>query len=97
MKRELVTLLLLPFGCHVTVNVLWLCLTDPGVGLQFVIVFYPDFFYIRRSNNLHLNNLVGPAPQMIYATGHSQCPFDSREEDFERLSANLNMAVILAL
>ena len=37
-KRELVTLLLLSYGCLVTVNVLWLLLTVPWVGLQCVIV-----------------------------------------------------------
>ena len=41
-KRELVTLLLLSFGCLVTVNVLWLSLTVPWVGLQYVIVVVPD-------------------------------------------------------
>ena len=34
-KRELVALLLLSFGCLVVVNVLWLFLTVPLVGLQF--------------------------------------------------------------
>ena len=32
-KRELVALLLLSFGCLVTVNVLWLLLAVPWVGL----------------------------------------------------------------
>ena len=41
-KRELVALLLLSFGCLVTINVLWLFLTVPWVGLQFVIVVFPD-------------------------------------------------------
>ena len=38
----LVALLLLSFGCLVTVNVLWLFLTMPWVGLQFVSVVFPD-------------------------------------------------------
>ena len=38
---ELVALLLLSFGCLVTVNVLWLFLRMPWVGLQFVIVVFP--------------------------------------------------------
>ena len=45
-KRELVALLLLSFGCLVTVNVLWLFLMVPWVGLQFVIVVFPDHTYL---------------------------------------------------
>ena len=37
-KRELVALLLLSFVCLVTVNVLWLFLTVPSVGLQCVVM-----------------------------------------------------------
>ena len=36
-KRELAVLLLLSFRCLVTVNVLWLFLTVPWVGLQCII------------------------------------------------------------
>ena len=42
-KRELVALLLLSFGCLVTVNVLWLFLTVPCVGLQCWFVVFPDY------------------------------------------------------
>ena len=38
----LVALLLLSFGCLVPLNVLWVFLTTPRVGLQFVIVVFPD-------------------------------------------------------
>ena len=41
-KRELFALLLLSFGCLVTVNVLYLFPTMLWVGLQFVIVVFPD-------------------------------------------------------
>ena len=41
-KRKLVALLLLSYRCLVTVNVLWLFLTMPWVGLQCVIVVFPD-------------------------------------------------------
>ena len=41
-NRELVALLLLSFGCLVTVNILWPFLTVPWVGLQCVIVVLPD-------------------------------------------------------
>ena len=37
-KRELLALLLLSYGCCVTVNVMWLFLRVPRVGLQCVIV-----------------------------------------------------------
>ena len=42
-KRELVAMLLLSFLCLVTVNVLWLFLIVAWVGLQFVIVVFPDY------------------------------------------------------
>ena len=45
-KRELITLLLLSFGCLLTVNVPWLFLTVPWVGLQCVIVVFPDHAHI---------------------------------------------------
>ena len=52
-KRELADLLLLSFGCLVTVNVMWLFLTVPWVGLQFV---FPDhtylLFYINDDSRL---------------------------------------------
>ena len=41
-KKELVALLLLSFGCNVTVNVLWLFFTMPWVRLRFVVVVFPD-------------------------------------------------------
>ena len=40
--RGLVDLLLLSFGCLVIVDVLWLFLTLPWVGLRCVIVAFPD-------------------------------------------------------
>ena len=41
-KRKLADLLLLSYRCLVTVNVLWLLLMVPWVGLQSVIVVFPD-------------------------------------------------------
>ena len=41
-KRKLVALLLLSYRCIVTINVLWLFLTVQWVGLQHVIVVFPD-------------------------------------------------------
>ena len=45
-KRELVDLLLLSYGCLVTVNGLWLFLTVPWVGLQCVIMVLPDHTHL---------------------------------------------------
>ena len=45
-KRKLVALLLLYYRCLVTVNVLWLFLTVPRVGLQCVIVVFSDHTHL---------------------------------------------------
>ena len=45
-KRKLVTLLVLSYRCIVTINVLWLFLMVPGVGLQSVIVVFPDHTHL---------------------------------------------------
>ena len=41
-NRELAAFILLSYICLFTVNVLWLFLTMPWVGLQCVIVVFPD-------------------------------------------------------
>ena len=48
-KRKLVALLLLSYRCIVFINVLWLFLTAPWVGLQCEIVVFPDHtnFFLR--------------------------------------------------
>ena len=46
MKRKLVALLLLSNRCIVTINVLWLFLTAPWIGLQCVIVVFPDLAHL---------------------------------------------------
>ena len=45
-KKELVALPLLSFRCLDTVNVLWLFLTVPWVGLQCVIDVFPDHIHL---------------------------------------------------
>ena len=45
-KRKLVALLLLSYRCIVTINVLWLFLTMPWVGLQYMIVVFPDHTHL---------------------------------------------------
>ena len=44
-KRKLIDFLLLAYICLVTVNILWFFLRVPWVGLQCVIVVYPDYSY----------------------------------------------------
>ena len=46
MNRKLAALLLLFYKCIVTINVLWLFLTVPWVGLQCVIVVFPDHTHL---------------------------------------------------
>ena len=45
-KRELVALLILSYGCLVTVNVLPLFLSAPWVGVRCVIVVFSDQTYL---------------------------------------------------
>ena len=45
-KRKLVALLLLSCRCIVTSYVLWLFLAVPWVGLQYVIVVFPDHTHL---------------------------------------------------
>ena len=53
LKREikLVALLLLSYRCPVSVNLLWLFLTVPLVGLHCVIVVFPDHTHFLISPN----------------------------------------------
>ena len=44
--RKLVVLLSLSYRCIVTINVQWLFLTVPWVGLQCVIVVFPDHTHL---------------------------------------------------
>ena len=46
-KRELAALLLLSYGCLVTVNVLWVFLRVLWVGLRCVIVVFPDHTHLH--------------------------------------------------
>ena len=45
-KRKLTALLLLSYRCIVTINALWLFLTAAYVGLQCVIVVFPDHTHL---------------------------------------------------
>ena len=44
-NRKLIALLLLPYRCLVTVNVLWLFFTVPWVGLQCIVLVFPDHIH----------------------------------------------------
>ena len=41
-KRKLFALLLLSYSCIVTINILWLFITVPWVGLQYMSVVFPN-------------------------------------------------------
>ena len=56
-KRKLVALLLLSYRCTVTINVLCLFLTVPWVGLQYVIVVFPDHTHLLLDSRLVDRNL----------------------------------------
>ena len=45
-KRKLVALLLVSYRCIATINVLWLFLAVPWVGLQCVIVVFSDHTHL---------------------------------------------------
>ena len=52
-KRKLVALLLLSYRCIVPINALWLFLMVSWVGLQYVIVVFPDYtHFFTDQNNL---------------------------------------------
>ena len=58
-KRKLVALLLLSYRCFVTINVLWLFLAVPWVGLQCVIVVFPDHTHLLFVVNSFMENSIG--------------------------------------
>ena len=75
-KRKLVALLLLPYRCTVTINALWLFRTMPWVGLQYVIVVFPDhthlLFYTNTQTNKNIRNattIVNPQLHQFNAHG----------------------------
>ena len=55
MKRKLVALLLLSYRCIVTINVLWLFLTVPWIGLQCAIVVFPDHTHLLLNIEFECN------------------------------------------
>ena len=57
-KRKLVALLILSYRCIVTINVMWLFLTVPLVGLQYVNVVFPDHTFKSYTINKLFGNIV---------------------------------------
>ena len=53
-KRKLVALLLLSHRCIVNINVLWLFLAVPWVGLQCVIVVIPDHTHLLLERSVKI-------------------------------------------
>ena len=70
-KRKLVVLLLLSYRCIFTIHVMWLFLTVPWVGLQYVIVVFPDHTHL-------LLTLIQDLSVIYHANKIFQkCPFQS--------------------
>ena len=67
-KRKLVALLLLSYRCIVTVNILWLFLTVPLVGLQYVTVVFPDhiYFLLHTDRPMQLPSLISAIVIHLY-------------------------------
>ena len=57
-KRKLFALFLLSYRCIVTINVLWLFLTVPWVGLQCVVVVFPDHTHLLFVYLKHFKRLI---------------------------------------
>ena len=68
-KRKLVVLLFFYFQIIVTLNVLWLFFTLPWVGLQCVIVVFPDhthlLFLVSLSQFIRVNYKYAYRPEPI--------------------------------
>ena len=67
-KRKLVALLLLSCRCIVTINVLWLFLTVPWIGLQYVIVVFPDHTHLLFGT---IQSYMPPGPLKIKEKSYS--------------------------
>ena len=59
-RRKLVVLLILSYRYIVTVNVLWLFLMLPWVGLQCVSVVFPDHTHLLNQQPLNLESITPP-------------------------------------
>ena len=57
-KRKLDALLLLTYRCIFTTKILWLFLAEPWVGIQCVIVVFPDHTHLLFENQILVNFLL---------------------------------------
>ena len=57
-KRQLVALLLVSYRFIVTLNVMWLFLTVPRIGLQCVIVAFPDHAHLLFHSAVKLVHFI---------------------------------------
>ena len=64
-KRKLVALLLLSYRCIVSINFLWLFLTVPWVGLQYLIVVFPDHTYLLFVNAINGSGGFADLPRLV--------------------------------
>ena len=68
-KTKLVALLVLSYRCFVSINVLWLFLTVPWVGLQYVIVVFHDhdhFLIVKYNMSLKTLRQQGISEPICY-------------------------------
>ena len=86
-KRKVVALLLLTYRCIVTVKVMWLFLTVPWVGLQCVILVFPDhtqFLFKRKSLLLHMLCMtVANQLQSLQTVNHCSFAWQYVRVDFD--------------
>ena len=65
-KRKLVALLLFSYRCNVTIHVLWLLLTVPWIGLQYVIVVFPDHTHFLYFKFIDMSDKTNKVSQFKY-------------------------------
>ena len=92
-KREQFALLLLSFGCLVTVNVLWLILTVPWVGLQCVTVVLMD---LPNNNSLRSRTILRLGLANLYEIKNETVTINRNlsNNQVHRLSHNYHAAAI---
>ena len=67
-EEELLSLVYVPYRCIVTINVLWLFLTVPLVGLQCVIVVFPEHTHLLFDVPLKKSESLVPIFLVILST-----------------------------
>ena len=78
MQDLLVALLLLSYACLVTINVLWLFIMVTWVGLQCVIVVFPDHTHLLLVKDMFVactSNTFCSSPASVSLGGMNYCSF----------------------